>query len=147
MTRYLLDVNVLIALFDPAHANHEAAHDWFARTGSSAWATCPITENGFVRVVSHSRYPTVEASPAEALEHLRAFTGNHPGYEFWPASVSLTDNSLFSPAFLTSSGHVTDAYLMGLAAKQGGKLATFDQGMNCSWIKASGPPVLELISG
>ena len=145
MTRYLLDVNVLIALFDPAHANHESAHDWFARIGSAAWATCPITENGFVRVVSHPRYPTVEVLPAEVLEHLRTFTRNHSGHEFWPDSVSLTDESLFSAAFLTASGNVTDAYLMGLAVKYGGKVATFDRAMNCAWVRASDPVVLEVI--
>ena len=57
MTRYLLDVNVLIALFDPAHLNHDAAHQWFGETGAEAWASCPLTENGFVRVISHPSIP------------------------------------------------------------------------------------------
>ena len=49
---HLLDINVLVALFDSAHVHHEAAHRWFANVGNASWATCPITENGFVRVVS-----------------------------------------------------------------------------------------------
>lgn len=147
MTRYLLDVNVLVALFDPAHAHHEPAHDWFARVGSTAWATCPITENGFVRVVSHPSYPTVEAAPAEATERLRTFTENHPGHEFWPDSVSLTDDSLFDAALLTASGSITDAYLMGLAVRCGGRLATFDQSMSPAWVKGADARVLEVIQG
>ena len=46
MTTFLLDVNVLIALVDPAHVQHDAAHDWFGQLGYLAWATCPLTENG-----------------------------------------------------------------------------------------------------
>jgi len=147
VTRYLFDVNVLVALFDPAHAHHEPAHEWFARVGAAAWATCPITENGFVRVVSHVRYPTVEAGPAEALAHLRALTEGHPGHEFWPDSVSLADDTLFDATLLATGGAVTDAYLMGLAASRGGRLATFDRGMLPAWFRGAGPGVLELLSG
>jgi predicted nucleic acid-binding protein len=49
--RALFDVNVLIALFDPAHVHHESAHAWWKANQSSGWATCPLTENGFVRVL------------------------------------------------------------------------------------------------
>lgn len=75
MTAYLLDVNVLIALVDPAHVQHDAAHDWFARTGRAAWATCPLTENGLLRILSHPRYPNPAATPAavaSVLQGLRA---------------------------------------------------------------------------
>ena len=57
MTRYLLDVNVLIALVDPAHVQHDQAHEWFARTGLKAFATCPITETGLLRIVGHPKPP------------------------------------------------------------------------------------------
>jgi toxin-antitoxin system PIN domain toxin len=141
----LLDVNVLVALFDPAHAHHEPAHDWFARIGCAAWATCPITENGLVRVVSHPSYPTVEALPADVIEGLRTFTHTHPGHEFWPDSVSLTDDSLFSAAFITASGSVADAYLLALAVGHGGRLATFDRSMSVAWVRGADPGVLEVI--
>ena len=67
MTAYLLDVNVLIALVDPAHVQHDAAHEWFARQGHKAWATCPLTENGLVRIVGHPRYPSSPGTPAAIL--------------------------------------------------------------------------------
>jgi uncharacterized protein len=50
---YLLDINVLISLTDPMHVHHELAHQWFAEIGRRSWATCPITENGFIRITSH----------------------------------------------------------------------------------------------
>ncbi|MDO9124550.1 MAG: VapC toxin family PIN domain ribonuclease, partial [Deltaproteobacteria bacterium] len=57
MTTYLLDVNLLLALSDPMHIHHELAHRWFAEKGHQAWATCPLTENGFIRIASHPNYP------------------------------------------------------------------------------------------
>ncbi|MBT4819840.1 MAG: PIN domain-containing protein [Lentisphaerae bacterium] len=145
MTRYLLDVNVLISLFDPAHANHEAAHNWFAETGSKAWASCPLTENGFVRVTSHSSYPTVDVRPEEAIGRLRTFTRTHPGHEFWSDSVSLTDDSIFDGACISSSGQVTDSYLLGLAKEHKGTLATFDRRIALASVRAADDGLLELL--
>jgi len=45
VTRFLLDINVLIALIDPAHIQHDRAHEWFETKGKKTWATCPLTEN------------------------------------------------------------------------------------------------------
>lgn len=145
MTRYLLDVNVLISLFDPAHANHEAAHSWFAEIGSKAWASCPLTENGFVRVTSHSSYPTVDVRPEEAIARLRIFTRKHPGHEFWPDSVSLTDDNIFDGACIAGSGQVTDSYLLGLAKEHKGKLATFDRRIVSAAVRADADDLLELL--
>ena len=99
MSVALLDVNVLVALFDPAHANHEDAHTWFGRNRKYGWATCPISENGCVRVLSNPAYPTVEATPSEVAERLRSFC-SATEHHFWPDSVSLMDESLFRPAML-----------------------------------------------
>ena len=71
MSIALLDVNVLVALFDPAHNNHEDAHRWFGRNRKHGWATCPITINGCIRVLSNPAYPTVEATPAGVAVRLR----------------------------------------------------------------------------
>jgi toxin-antitoxin system PIN domain toxin len=123
---YLLDVNLLVALFDRLHVNHESAHEWFARHAIESWASCPITENGFLRVVSSPAYPTVTATPAEAMEHLERFR-THPGHVFWPDEVSLIDvldGSLRS--LLSGHGQITDYYLAALANHRGGRLATFD---------------------
>jgi len=90
VTRYLLDVNVLIALIDPTHVQHDRAHDWFARTGRRAWATCPLTENGVLRIVGNSRYPSSPGNPAAVAELMSLFLALG-GREFWPDDVSLFD--------------------------------------------------------
>ena len=126
MTRYLLDVNVLIALIDPAHVQHDRAHEWFAAQGLEAWATCPLTENGVLRIVGHPRYHNSPGTPA-AVAELMAVLRGLGGHEFWPDDVSLLDSQLIDSARLLDSGQVTDSYLLALARAHDGKLATFDR--------------------
>lgn len=126
MTAFLLDVNVLIALIDPAHVQHDQAHEWFSRTGRKRFATCPITENGLLRIVGHPKYANSPGPPsavARALTAMRAL----PGHEFWPDSVSIADASQVDASRLSSHAQVTDAYLLALAAAHGGRLATLDR--------------------
>jgi toxin-antitoxin system PIN domain toxin len=122
----LLDVNVLVALFNPEHIHHELAHDWFADHHHDGWATCPLTENGFVRLLST---PNKEAPPlraAELVDRLRTFckSANHV---FWSDTPSILDASLFNQAFIRGHRQLTDIYLLGLARKMNGTLATFDR--------------------
>ena len=124
--RYLLDVNVLIALIDPAHVQHDRAHDWFAAQGRQAWATCPLTENGVIRIVGHPRYPNSPGTPA-AVAELMAVLLALGGHEFWPDDVSLLDTQRILPARLLDSSQVTDTYLLALAVAHGGQFATFDR--------------------
>jgi toxin-antitoxin system PIN domain toxin len=126
LTRFLLDINVLIALIDPAHVQHDKAHAWFAAKGQKAWATCPITENGVLRIVGHPRYPSSPGSPS-AVAHLLAPILELPGHAFWPDDVSLFDQERVNPARLLDSAHLTDSYLLALARVHGGQLATFDR--------------------
>jgi toxin-antitoxin system PIN domain toxin len=122
----LLDVNLLVALFDPAHVHHDLAHDWFGGQRSVGWATCPLTENGFVRVVSHPSYANPPHRPLDLLARLEKLrTSGH--HEFWPDDVSLTDGKRVHSRFLASHRHVTDVYLLALAVRHGGCLATFDR--------------------
>ena len=134
MTAYLLDVSVVIALMDRAHIGHDTANRWFAANSRGGWATCPIVENGVVRIMSQTSYPNAQASPsivAAALAQLCRL----PGHEFWPDGISLLRSPVFDLNLLTSPRHVTDAYLLGLAASRGGKLATFDQRLNTAAVK------------
>ena len=142
---YLLDINVLVALFDPAHVHHAAAHSWFAATGKVSWATCPTTENGFIRVVSNPAYPTVSATPGEAAERLRIFC-SQPAHVFWADDVSLLDSTLFDMRRLTGHQQVTDLYLLGLACRRGGKLATFDTKIPIAALVGLPANTIELIS-
>ncbi len=141
---YLLDINVLVALFDAAHVHHEPAHRWFASGGSAEWATCPITENGFIRVVSNPVYPTISTSPFDATERMRVFC-RQPGYVFWPDDVSLLDSSLFDMLQLSGHQQITDVYLAGLAFHHSGKLATFDSRIPVAALTGAPANVVELI--
>ena len=141
----LLDVNVLVALFDPDHVHHEAAHDWFADSREDGWATCAVTENGFVRVLSNPAYAAPLSRPAGLVERLRQLcaSGHHT---FWPDTVSLRDARLFNAAMIRGSRQVTDIYLLGLAKKMGGCLATFDRSLPLSAVVGANHNTLAVIS-
>ena len=145
MTRFLLDVNVLIALIDPAHVQHERAHSWFAAKGHKAWATCPLTENGVLRIIGHPRYPSSPGSPAVVAELLSSFR-SLPGHAFWPDDISLLDRAHVNAARLLDSAHVTDSYLLALAHARRGQLATFDRRMPVESV-VDGAKALHLIQG
>jgi uncharacterized protein len=131
----LLDVNVLIALFDPSHVHHETAHDWFADNRSSGWATCPITENGFLRILTHPSV-AVETGRATLLAGLRTFCASSH-HEFWGDTVSLCDASLFDPSAALTHRQLTDVYLLGLATRMKGRLATFDRSIPLRAVKGA----------
>jgi uncharacterized protein len=123
VTRALLDVNVVLALIDPRHAFHEAAHRW--AESPAQWLLCPIVENGVLRVASSPRYATtlgVTGLVRDVLQQLRAL----PRVDFVPADVSLADDLLADPRALTSS-RVTDLYLLALALRHDAQLVTFDR--------------------
>ena len=139
----LLDVNALIALLDRDHVGHDAVHRWFAAHASRGWATCAITENGLVRVLSQPAYPSGQRSPAEVFFILREIKSVR-GHEFWNESVSLADASLFQPEFITGSRQVTDAYLLGLAVRRNGKIVTFDRTLPWQGIRGGTPQLIEI---
>jgi len=124
MTIHLLDVNLLLALSDPMHVHHEAAHRWFAQKGRRAWATCPITENGFVRISSHPSYPNRPGDVAAVLDILHRLCRS-PGHHFWPEDISILQ--VVRPDVIVTHAQVTDVYLLALAVKNRGRLATLDQ--------------------
>lgn len=123
---HLLDVNVLVALFDPDHVHHEAAHAWFASARSDGWATCPLTENGLVRILSNPAYPGRRTTVADAVGRFRRFTGSG-GHTFWPDDISLLDSSHVDAHHLAGHREVTDIYLLALAVQHDAALATFDR--------------------
>jgi toxin-antitoxin system PIN domain toxin len=122
---FLLDVNVLIALLDPMHTQHARAHAWFAETVTT-WVTCALTQNGFLRIVSHPRYANPLTSPGEAVPVLAEFCAR-PDHRFWNDDTSLLDPAAIDATRLLSTGQVTDSYLLALAVKHGARLATLDK--------------------
>lgn len=143
MTTYLLDVNVLIALIDAEHVQHRDAHEWFSRIGRQSFATCPVTENGLLRIVGHARYPASPGTPAAvapSLATLRAL----PGHVFWGDDISLLDDRWVDAGRLLHHSQVTDTYLLALAAARGGQLATLDRRLVTDAVRA-GAAALHLI--
>jgi toxin-antitoxin system PIN domain toxin len=130
--RALLDVNVIIALQDPDHAFHERAHAWWAANGKRGWASCPLTENGVVRIMSNPSYSEkARFTPDDLIGRLRKFAGQS-NHEFWPDDISLRDEKFFATERIHSSRQLTDLYLLALAAKHHGRLVTFDRGIPLS---------------
>lgn len=126
----LLDVNLLIALFDPTHVHHERAHGWFADNRARGWATCPFTENAFIRILSRTREGRPSERPSVLATHLRAFC-SAADHLFFGEDVSLLDAARFD---LSAAPHrqLADIYLVGLAHANGGALATFDRSIPVS---------------
>ena len=122
--RALLDVNVLIALLDADHSLHRRATEWFVGHARLGWASCPITENGCVRIMSHPGYPNPVAVRA-VIERLReAAAGTR--HEFWPDDVSLLDRDIADHRRIHGPRQITDLYLLALAVRHGGCFVTFD---------------------
>lgn len=123
----LLDVNVLIALLDAGHMHHAVATQWLSEHLDRGWASCPLTQNGCIRILSQTAYPN-RAPAAEVAARLTEATG-HPAHHFWPDAVSLLTPGLMEWGKLLTGRHITDAYLLALAVKNGGCFVTLDQGI------------------
>ncbi|MBT3470779.1 MAG: VapC toxin family PIN domain ribonuclease [Opitutae bacterium] len=139
----LLDINVLIALYDPGHEHHDLSHGWFEGIRKEGWATCPLTENGFIRIMSHPNNPASLGLPREAAKRLRQFrkSGHHV---FWPDELSVLDSPPFKLGSLTSGKFLLDIYLLGLAARNKGALSTFDERMMTKCVR-NGKEYVEVI--
>jgi toxin-antitoxin system PIN domain toxin len=125
--RALLDVNVLIALLDSDHASHDAAIKWFAKHASEGWASCPITQNGCIRIMSNPAYPN--PLPVQAVVERLGQGCNQDIHEFWPDDVSLLDSDIVDSTRIYGPRQLTDLYLLALAVRHEGRLVTFDTGI------------------
>ncbi len=141
---FLLDVNVLIALIDPAHAAHDAGHVWFEKLTGDAWAICPLTENGVIRILGNPKYPGALGSLAEVAD-IVARHRTLSGYVFWPDDISLVGAEHVARDRLFAAGQVTDTYLLALAVAHQGRLATFDRRLSADAVKG-GKAALHLIA-
>lgn len=126
MSGYLLDTNVLIALLWPSHAQHDLALNWFTRRRRRTWATCPLTEAGFVRIVSNPAFSRDAVTPREAVGVLAANVAAED-HVFWPDDKPYAEAAAYAGPRLVGHQQVTDAYLLGLAVRRGGLLATLDE--------------------
>jgi toxin-antitoxin system PIN domain toxin len=122
--RALLDINVLVALLDADHVHHLAARSWFVREIDRGWASCAITQNGVIRVMSLPRYPN-PVTTAEAADRLHSATSDSH-HAYWPCSISLLDGGIVDRSYLHGPRQITDVYLLALAVANDGCFVTFD---------------------
>jgi uncharacterized protein len=140
----LLDVNMLVALFREIHVHHDVAHDWFADHGDQGWASCPLTENGVVRILSS---PGVNPYvPAFDVVGLLARFCEHSAHSFWRDELSLRDEAVFDLSAVRGPKQLTDVYLLGVAVKHGGRLVTLDQRIPLAAVKGARKQHLEVIA-
>lgn len=123
----LLDVNLLIALFDPRHVHSVLAQEWFAAERSKGWATCPLTQAACMRILSQPAYPGRLSVP-DIARRMRSATESSD-HHFWADSLQPCDQKVFDYQTVTSSRHLTDLYLLALSVKNGGRLVTSDRGI------------------
>ena len=128
MKTALLDINILTALLWPAHEHHEVAHAWFGGRADAPWATCSLTQLGFVRIVSNPSFSRDALSSVEAVA-LLAENLAHPGHEFWTDSLQVPTAVKGMEPRLQGYKQLTDAYLLALAHRRKGVFATCDRGL------------------
>lgn len=140
----LLDVNVLIALCDGRHEHHETAARWFVAHAADGWASCPLTQNGAIRIMGVPAYPGARPV-AQVLAQVQAMCA-HAHHHFWPDAVSLVQPGTLNPAHLLGHRQLTDAYLLALAVHHQGRLVTLDGGVAVRSVHgASAAHVLRLL--
>ena len=122
---FLLDLNVLIARMDPRHEHHTRAKRWLDARPGMDLVTCPLTENGFLRIYGHPSYLGGPGSPEAALDELRVIR-DMPRHRFLGDTLSLDDPGVFHSLAGIGPKQITDIYLLGLAAKHRISFATFD---------------------
>jgi uncharacterized protein len=140
----LLDVNALIALFDSAHVHHAAAHAWLADNAARGMRTCPLTENGLLRILSSPGYPNTPTTILDLAQRLEEFKQSLSDYAFWADDFSASQ-WLSENRHSVASSRLTDAYLLKLAVKKNGALATFDLRIQPSLIRGCDKEAVEHI--
>ena len=131
----LLDVNMLIALAWPSHVHHRTAHTWFGKNASQGWATCPLTQCGFVRISSNAKIIPDAVTPKNALALLNEIV-KQATHTFWEDDIGILDKHIPSE-YLVGHRQITDAYLLGLAIQHHGRLVTLDRGLSALLPKQS----------
>lgn len=142
--RALLDVNVLIALLDAGHVHHGSAMSWLESEIRHGWASCPLTQNGCIRIMSQPKYPGSLAA-AQVADRL-AEAANGSDHQFWSADVNMLGEGVFDWARVLGHRQVTDVYLLALAVHHGGRFVTFDRRIVLDAVKDAGSENLEILA-
>jgi toxin-antitoxin system PIN domain toxin len=141
----LLDVNILLALFHEGHVHHDVAHDWFVDHAGSGWASCPMTENGLIRILGSPARVKEHLPLGEVTDLLKTFC-EHTAHQFWPDDISIRDTDRFNIEAIRGHQQVTDVFLLGLAVKHDGKFVTLDQRVPLAAVKGATRASLEVLA-
>ena len=141
--RGLLDINILISLLDENHTHHRAASDWLAENILQGWASCPLTQNGCVRIMSQPRYPNALSVSEVMIRLLSAVSTRH--HEFFADDISLLDDSAVDRERLLSPRQLTDVYLLALAVEHGACLVTLDKSIPLAAVRQANAESLVVI--
>jgi uncharacterized protein len=139
----LLDINVLIALIDSAHPFHRTATNWAHSHASTGWASCPLTQNGCIRILSQPNYKQ-PVLIQQALRTLHTLCQS-PFHHFWADDLSLLSTDAFDHNKIHGHRQITDVYLLGLAVKNQGRLVTLDGQIPLSAVKGAKKPHLVVL--
>jgi len=141
--RAQLDINVLLALLDRDHIQHEQGRRWFQQEVHHGWASCAVTQNGFIRILSQPGYPSpVSTAQATRLLATATSSGHH---EYWDSEVSILDETIFDHSRIHGPRQLTDVYLLGLAAERRGRLVTFDRTIALAAVRTASPDNLVVL--
>lgn len=141
--RALLDINVLIAVHDCDHVHHTQAAEWLETQSEQGWASCPLTQNGFLRIMGQSAYSNPQ--PLALLTQMLQSSTGTAFHQFWPDDISILDGLKFNHQHIHSPRQLTDLYLLGLAVKNQGCLVTFDQRIPLSAVHGARPGHLVIL--
>jgi len=133
--RALLDVNCLLSLMDEDHVHHYRAQSWWGQDPESGWASCALTQNGYVRISCQRAYANPQTLHVAIARLGRQVADSD--HEFWRDDISITDDALFDYSFILGPNRITDVYLLGLAVKNGGRLVTFDRGLPIAAVRGA----------
>ena len=141
--RALLDINVLIALLDAQHIHHRMASAWLEKHIDQGWSSCPLTQNGVIRIMSQPSYPN-PLPPAVTAERLAEATAT-AWHQFWPDDISLLNKNILNWEAVLGSRQITDCYLLALAVHHHARFASFDRRVNLSAVPAAAHDHLAII--
>lgn len=139
----LLDANVLIALFDGAHIRHRRAQEWLTGNRSDGWATCPLTGNACIRIISQAAYPG-RLPVADIARRLHQAT-RAEDHHFWPDNLELSDPAIFDHRQILTPKYLTDIYLLALAVRRQARFVTFDRNIPLAAVPAARPENLVVL--
>lgn len=133
--RALFDVNCLLSLMDEDHVHHRRAQSWWGRNAEFGWASCALTQNGYVRISCQPRYANPQSVHGALTRLARQVSDSD--HQFWPDCISIADEQMFDHSRILGPNQITDVYLLGLAVENGGRLVTFDHGLPLSAVRGA----------